>query len=101
MSSIDLESDEQLLTLAEACRLLPRQPSPATLWRWRTKGILTNGQRIKLDCVRVGGTWCTTRKAMAEFLRRQTEAALSVGNDESTPERSPATERKLKAAGLL
>lgn len=99
MQTINLESDE-LLTLSEACRLLPTKPSPTTLWRWRTKGILVNGQRIRLECIRVGGKgWHTTRFAFSEFLRRQTEVA-TVADSEST-ERSERTERKLTEAGLL
>ena len=95
---IDLENDE-LLTLAEACRLLPKTPSPATLWRWRTKGVVVNGQRVQLECVRVGGAWHTTKKAFADFLRRQTEAAT--GRESETAERPVRTERKLGEAGLL
>jgi len=97
--TIDLERDE-LLTLAQACRLLPRKPSPATLWRWRKTGILFNGQRIQLECVRVGGVWYTTAKAFADFLRRQTEAASSQNSDEPH-ERSEQTQRKLTEVGLL
>ncbi len=98
-ATIDLEHDE-LLTLGQACRLLPRKPSPTTLWRWRAKGVIVRGQRIRLEAVRCGGVWCTTQAAMADFLRRQTAAASPVTED--LPEtRSPATERKLAAAGLV
>ncbi|MFV1969065.1 MAG: DUF1580 domain-containing protein [Pirellulaceae bacterium] len=96
--NIDLENDE-LLTLAQACHLLPRRPSPATLWRWRTKGVAVKGQRIRLECVRAGGTWCTTKQAFADFLRRQTDAADPAEPKPST--RSESTERRLAEAGLL
>jgi len=95
---IDLQHDK-LLTLSQACKLLPHRPSPATLWRWRKKGILINGQRIKLQAVRAGGSWCTTSAAMADFIERQTEAA-SVPDD-APAGRTDATERRLQAAGLL
>ena len=100
--SIDLDHDE-LVTLGEACRLLPRRRSPATLWRWRTSGVLVNGRRIRLECVRVGGQWHTTRAAFSEFLRTQTDAALpsSSTDDEQPDGRSEAVEQKLKDAGLL
>ena len=99
--SIDLEQD-QLLTLPQACRMLPRKPSPATLWRWRKSGVVVNGKRIRLECIRVGGQWHTTRAAFSEFLRRQTDAALatSENRDEPSVGRSEAMERKLKEAGL-
>lgn len=97
---IDLERDE-LLTLSEACRLLPRQPSPATLWRWRTRGLKVNGKCVKLECIRVGARWCTTREALADFLRRSTEAASPTESaEEEQQERDPATQRRLKAAKL-
>jgi len=102
-STIDLRTDE-LLTLAEACRLLPKTPSPATLWRWRTRGVSVGGQRIKLECIRVGGKWCTTRQAMANFLRRQTDVALEsdeADSADSSTERPAATTERLATAGLL
>lgn len=99
--SIDLERDE-LLTLTQACRLLPRKPSPSTLWRWRTSGVVVNGRRVRLTCIRAGGTWLTTMAAFADFLKQQTEAALetAVTNDHSQP-RSSAQSARLKDAGLL
>jgi len=99
--SIDLAQDE-LLTLSQACRLLPRRPSPATLWRWRTAGLLVKGRRIKLECVKAGGAWCTTRAAFSEFLRRQTDAALSrpTTDSDSPSERSESTKRRLDSVGL-
>jgi hypothetical protein len=101
--SIDLQHEE-LLTLSSACRLLPRVPSPATLWRWRTKGVLVNGQRIRMTCVRAGGVWYTTRNSFAEFLRRQTEAALSepiASDDQEQDERTEEKSAALREAKLL
>ncbi len=97
--SIDLETD-QLLTLSDACRRLLIKPvSPATLWRWRTIGVLVNGTRIKLACVKVGRTWHTTKTAFADFLKRQTEAATA--DHSESGERSESTSRQLSKAGLL
>lgn len=100
MRHINLESDD-LLTRGEACRLLPSRPSPATLWRWRTKGVGTGNQRIRLECDRVGGRWYTTRAAMAEFISRQTAATTVPANDDPPGGRSVATQQRLQAAGLL
>jgi hypothetical protein len=98
---IDLENDE-LVSLAKACRFLDRVPSPATLWRWRTKGIKNiNGERVRLECVRVGRMWCTTRKAVADFIRRSTDAASPNASDnDSQAKRSNCIESKLRSAGL-
>ena len=57
-------ASEQLITLTEAAKLLPRvngkKPAVCTLWRWCRKGL-----RGKfLAYVRVGRRICTTRPAM-------------------------------------
>ncbi len=89
---------DQLLTLGDACRLLPRPPSPATLWRWRVRGV--NG--VKLECVRVGGSWATTAEAVAEFLLAQTNhAARPESMYENREGRSETTTRRLRNSGLL
>ena len=95
MATIQIGTDK-LITLAEACRLLPSRPSPATLWRWRVKGV--NG--TKLECVRVGNRWYTTRAAMSRFISQQT-AAVAPAADDELAERSAATARRLGQAGLL
>ena len=80
---------------------LGKRISPATLWRWRLKGV--NG--VRLECLRVGGYWVTSNAAFTEFLRAQTENALAActggGADDAPSERSPEKVRRLKVAGLL
>jgi hypothetical protein len=80
---------------------LGKRISPATLWRWRLRGV--NG--VKLECLRLGGCWVTSDAAFAEFLRAQTENALAAcaggSADDAPSERSPEKVRRLKAAGLL
>ena len=66
-------NDEQLITLAQACRPLPKRPAPSTLWRWRTKGVKVNGRTIKLACIRSG--------AVADYCRRL--QYFSAGTDRS------------------
>ena len=97
-ATIDLEHDE-LLTLGQACRLLPRKPSPPTLWRWRTKGVWIAGQRIRLECVRFGGRWFTTSEAMSEFVAKQSQ--MPTVDEEPTAQRSASTTKKLREADLL
>ena len=70
---IDLQK-EQLLTLTEACRILPRRrrgrkPSFCTVWRWATVGL----RGAILETVAVGGTLCTSREALQRFFDRLTE----------------------------
>lgn len=97
---IDLETDE-LTPVAELCRKrLGRSISPATRWRWIKRGVRGG---IRLEAVLVNGQWMTTPAAFAQFLREQTAAALRLPDvgDDSPAERPKATERKLRAAGLL
>ena len=100
--AINIERDE-LLRLSKALRSCPIPPSPSTVWRWRTLGVCVGGQRIRRECVRIGGRWYTTKKALDEFIQRQTEAALAqpASKDDSPSKRPEATERRLGKAGLL
>lgn len=101
MSVTDILETEQLITLAQACRLLPSKPAPSTHWRWRTKGVKINGRRIKLKCVRVGGKWFTTAPAFQKFLQEQTEAALARPDDGVSADRPEDQQRRLQQAGLI
>ena len=95
--------DEKPLTLAEAARLLPKRPNPATLWRWRTRGV--RGVRLKTSLI--GGRRYVTRAALQQFIEAVTAAAS--GNEkgfiEAKPEikrqRPAETSRRLRQAGLI
>ena len=98
-ATFDLENDE-LRPVNEIIKArLGKRISPATLWRWRLKGV--NG--VRLECLRLGGCWVTSDAAFTSFLRAQTENVLaaSAGPPEAPRERSPEKIRRLKAAGLL
>jgi hypothetical protein len=98
-STIDLETDD-LIPIGQIVRdRLGRRLSPATIWRWRLKGVKAGNQTIRLEAVRVAGIWHTTAAAFAEFIRAQTEAATPT--DDPPSERSDATKRQLEKAGLL
>ena len=94
--TIDLECDE-LIPIGELVkeRLPGKRLSPATIWRWRLKGV----RGVRLESVLVGGCWCTTRAAFAEFLRAQT-AVANAAHKQGTG-RSEDTARDLEAAGLV
>lgn len=69
------------LSLSAAGRLFPGHRAngtvdPSTVFRWRTKGTRTaGGQVVKLEAVRVGGRWLTSRGAVARFVAALTAAA--------------------------
>jgi hypothetical protein len=98
--------DEKPLPLAEAARLLPKRPNPATLWRWRKKGV----RGVRLQTVLIGGRRYVTRNALQQFIEAVT-AAASASAEPSLPSkpspeqrgggRSVETRRRLKREGLL
>lgn len=67
---------EEMVTMNEAANRLPRprggKPvSRSTLWRWTYGGLKAkDGQIIRLDTVRIGGTVYTSIEAMRSFFNR-------------------------------
>ena len=61
---------DNYLSLAEAARTVPGKPSPATLWRWITRGC--NG--VKLAAVRFGDRYFVTPEALEDFGREAASA---------------------------
>lgn len=73
--SINVET-ETLIPLAQLARSLPRRRSnrpvaPSTVHRWRMNGL----DGVRLEAVKVGGSWHTTREAFQRFCDRLTAAA--------------------------
>lgn len=99
-TEIDVENDELIPVLDLVQQRLGRRLAPSTTWRWITKGVQVRGTAVKLQAVRVGGTWCTSRPAFADFLRRQTSAALHPA-EQASEERPESVRRRLRDAGLL
>lgn len=59
---------EQVITLADAARLLPRRragrkPHVSTIHRWASRGL----KGILLETLAVGGTTCTSVEALQRF----------------------------------
>ncbi len=98
--TIDLEADELIPIGDLTKKRLGKRVSPATIWRWRLKGVKAGGVTVKLEAVRVAGAWHTTAAAFAEFISKQTEAANAVHQMEPS-ERSESTERRLAEARLI
>jgi hypothetical protein len=101
---------EQLFTLGEARRkLIPRnngkEIAPSTIWRWTRKGCRTaDGALVMLEVAWVGGRPMTSLQAVQRFTseltnRNQVDSPSDIS--EQPKVRSPATETRLKEAGLL
>lgn len=74
--------DETRLAVADARKLFPGRsgahPTRQTLHRWRTRGMLVNGVRVRLEMRRVGATWWTSKEAVQRWLEA-TNPAIPAG----------------------
>jgi hypothetical protein len=67
---------ETLISVSEAARSIPAHRgtgrcNPATVWRWITEGVRsTSGERVRLESVRIGGRFVTSREALDRFIQR-------------------------------
>jgi hypothetical protein len=93
---------ETRLSLTQAARLLPgtrgsEHPDPATLNRWILRGVRNprGGARIKLEAVRLGSAWWTSREAVDRFV-----AALTVAAGADSPLKTPAAQRRQREREL-
>jgi hypothetical protein len=71
---IDVEQ-EKLVSFSQLAQSLPRRRSNrpvhvSTIHRWRKPGL----RGVRLEAIRVGGSWHTTREAFARFCERLTAA---------------------------
>lgn len=92
--------DETLISLSKASQLLPYKPSPATLWRWFTRGV--NG--VRLETAKIGKRRYTSREALQRFVTATTEAERpepEITPGSGTQERDGAKKRRLQQQRLL
>jgi hypothetical protein len=93
--------NEELLSLADAAKLLPRRRGGrkvhiATLYRWTTTGC----KDIVLESTQVGGTRCTTKEALARFFQRLAEGSGAQRHTTAREHDQMIVEKKLDAMGL-
>jgi Protein of unknown function (DUF1580) len=91
--AIDICS-EVLISLRDACRLLParrrgKKPHVSCLYRWTTTGY----RGIVLEAVNVGGTRCTTREALGRFIRRISAPAVDGRSNPKASEKEQQLDR--------
>ena len=81
----DIESLREFIPLNTARGILPpsragKPVNPATIWRWVHDGVRApDGQRVKLQAVRMGRTWLTKRAWILDFV-----GAISASNTDAT-----------------
>jgi hypothetical protein len=65
--------DENPFPLETACKQIPpgrggERCHISTLVRWISRGVLSpNGSRVRLEAIRLGGRWLTSRAAIQRF----------------------------------
>ncbi|HKQ49704.1 MAG TPA: hypothetical protein VJZ71_16645 [Phycisphaerae bacterium] len=63
------------ISLTEVAKIAPGRPSTNCVWRWCRRGVRgRDGERVRLQHVRIGGMIYTTRHWLDEFGRRLAEA---------------------------
>jgi len=87
---------EALISLADAARLIPparsgRRTHISTIVRWITTGAAApDSQRVRLEAVRLGDRWFTSREALQRFADRLTPQI----HNPSPPTSSTPTSRR-------
>lgn len=103
--STSISLDEDLVTLTEATKLLPRvngkRPNHSTLWRWCRRGL----GGVHLEYLKVGRRIMTSRQALERFAHAL--AAADCGRPEAFASRqrpcsasSAEAERELESDGI-
>jgi Protein of unknown function (DUF1580) len=89
------------LSLAQAARRFPsfredKPVAPSTVFRWVFDGVrLPDGSRVRLEAVRLGGHWLTSREAIQRFMEAQTPTFgdSAAPKPRTTKQRESAAER--------
>src|SRR5262249_36091030 len=91
---IDLQLEE-VYSFAKAARLIPparngKRTHISTLLRWATKGAKgPDGTIVRLDAMRLGGRWVTSRQALERFMAALTPRPA--GRGDTPGARTPAS----------
>jgi hypothetical protein len=87
-----------LISVADALKLLPRRISPATFARWIIVGVRRlDGERLRLRAERIGGRFWTSPEWLAEFIESQTSQYVPATE---TQHRSPVEESRAAARAV-
>lgn len=93
-------SNEDLLTLSEAAKLLPGHPHLSTIHRWRLRGA----RGVRLETVVIGGRRYTSQSALEEFVAKTTAASdgssVSIQHCGSRANAIAQAEKELSADGI-
>jgi hypothetical protein len=92
-----IDFKEELITLTQAARLIPparrgKRTHLSTILRWILDGAKApNGTVVKLEGVRLGGRWLTTKQALQRFAEALTP---DLNAERAQPPRSPTARHR-------
>ena len=97
-------STEQLLTLPQAARVRPhgrlgRPTHPSTVYRWISRGVRGVAGVVKLEGVRIGGSWYTSREALQRFAEALTNGGTQTPREATPPQRAEQADEALRRLG--
>jgi hypothetical protein len=98
---IDIKT-EPLIPIATVTHIVPparsgRETHLSTILRWILRGTKApDGTVVRLEAVRLGGRWMTSREALQRFAERLTPRLAGDTEETSTP-RSPSARRRAHA----
>jgi hypothetical protein len=68
----------------------------STFHRWRSRGV----RGVRLEAIRVGGTWCTSMQALQRFFDCLSQVEAAPHHPQSGDAHIAATEHGLDQAGI-
>ena len=97
-------STEQLLTLPQAARVRPhgrlgRPTHPSTVYRWISRGARGVAGVVKLEGVRLGGSWYTSREALQRFAEALTNGSTETVRGDTPRQRADPVDEALRHLG--
>ena len=98
-------STEQLLTLSQAARVRPhgrlsRPTHPSTVYRWISRGVRGAAGVVKLEGVRIGGSWYTSREALQRFAEALTNGSTETVRGDTPRQRAADADEELRRLGI-
>jgi len=98
-------STEQLLTLPQAARVRPhgrlgRPTHPSTVYRWISRGARGAAGVVKLEGVRIGGSWYTSREALQRFAEALTNGSTETVRGDTPRQRAADADEELRRLGI-
>jgi hypothetical protein len=100
---------EQLITPSEVAKLVPparngKRTHLSTVLRWILKGVKTPTGVVRLEAIRLGGRWLTSRAAMQRFCERLTpipeDGPSALRSPNARKRSAEAAERRLTELGI-